>query len=297
MISLGSSVWLVAGCALLASRPAAQAADEVDGVTAVSSKVSADYVRSKNPDGSFKPELYAYGDGGKWPGEINDYSADKLSFRDVARIVAGPLSDRGYLPAKDPASTRLLIMVYWGTTAVPNVEYKTALANAQVLMDEYKRLLQSDPQTADGVLTAALTQLAITDRMRDRLDFKNAGMLGYGIEGMIGTDYGNNISHTALGRYRNDLVAEIEENRYFVVLMAYDFRLLWKEKKHKLLWETRFSISERRNQFDRALPVMARYASQYFGQDSNGLQRTRVPEGSVEVRAPSLIELLSGPKQ
>jgi len=38
-----------------------------------------------------------------------------------------------------------------------------------------------------------------------------------------------------------------------VVLMAYDFQLLWKEKKHKLLWETRFSIRQRHNDFDRQL--------------------------------------------
>jgi hypothetical protein len=79
--------------------------------------------------------------------------------------------------------------------------------------------------------------------------------------------------------------------------MAYDFQLLWKEKKHKLLWETRFSISERRNQFDKALPIMARYASQYFGQASNGLVRTRVPEGNVDIKEPTLIEFLSEPKK
>jgi hypothetical protein len=82
---------------------------------------------------------------------------------------------------------------------------------------------------------------------------------------------------------RTDVESEIEENRYFVVLMAYDFQLMWKEKKHKLLWETRFSISERRNEFDKALPVMARYASQYFGQPTNGLLRTRVLGGKVDI--------------
>ena len=70
-----------------------------------------------------------------------------------------------------------------------------------------------------------------------------------------------------------------------------------KEKKHKLLWETRFSISERRNQFDKALPLMAKFASQYFGQASNGLVRTRVPEGNVEVEEPTLIELVPDPKK
>jgi len=100
---------------------------------------------------------------------------------------------------------------------------------------------------------------------------------------LIGTDEGNYKKHTALGIDQRDEVSEIEQNRYFVVLMAYDFQILWKEKKHKLLWETRFSINELHNSFDKALPVMARFASQYFGEPTNGLVRTRVPEGQVDI--------------
>jgi hypothetical protein len=76
---------------------------------------------------------------------------------------------------------------------------------------------------------------------------------------------------------------EIEQNRYFVVLMAYDFQLLYKEKKHKLLWETRFSIRQRNHEFDKDLPSMAQYASQYFGQDSNGLIHKEIPLGRVDI--------------
>jgi hypothetical protein len=77
------------------------------------------------------------------------------------------------------------------------------------------------------------------------------------------------------------LIDDVEDDRYFVVLMAYDFQLLWKEKKHKLLWETRFSIRQRRNAFDQQLAAMAQYASRYFGQDSHGLIRQPIPEGQV----------------
>jgi hypothetical protein len=82
---------------------------------------------------------------------------------------------------------------------------------------------------------------------------------------------------------RDDMVAEIEENRYFVVLMAYDFQILWKQKKHKLLWETRFSIRQRHHNFDKDLPSMAQYASQYFGQDSHGLVHKEIPQGHVDI--------------
>jgi hypothetical protein len=65
--------------------------------------------------------------------------------------------------------------------------------------------------------------------------------------------------------------------------MAYDFQLLWKAKKHKLLWETRFSIRQRHHDFDKDLPTMAQYASQYFGQDSGGLVHKEIPLGHVDI--------------
>jgi len=281
---------------LLASQALARASGDPDGITAVISRVSDDYVRARLPDGSFQPEYYAFGEGGKWTGETSDATFDKLHFMDVARAIAEPLAGRNYLPARDPAKTKLLIMVYWGTTAVPmRPEENPLYANFQQCLAEYKMLLAVDPAAADGVLTSGLSQLAMANRETDRIDFKNAAMLGYDSTGLIGTDYGRYIAHTALGVDQRDQVAEIEEPRYFVVLMAYDFQLMWKEKKHKLVWETRFSVSERRNEFDRALPAMAQYASRYFGQSSNGLLRTRVPEGDVRVGEPRSLGEVEAP--
>lgn len=285
--------------ALTAAQPSFPADDGVKGVTAVASKVSTDYVRARLPDGSFQPEFYAFGEGGNWGGQLSDATIDKMNFMDVARVIAGPLEAQKFLPARDPARTRLLIMVYWGTTAVPDTpdesplyqQYYQDLEEFRLLMDE------GNPDEANAVLTAGLHILAMANRERDRIDFKNAKMIGYDADDLVGTDHGKYLAHTALGWRTNDEVSEIEENRYFVVLMAYDFQIMWKQKKHKLLWETRFSINERHNQFDRALPEMAQYASRYFGQPTNGLLRTGVPEGNVEVREPTLIEFLSGSKK
>ena len=65
--------------------------------------------------------------------------------------------------------------------------------------------------------------------------------------------------------------------------MAYDFQLMWKEKQHKLLWETRYSIRQRRHRFDEQLATMTSFAMPYFGQSSHGLIRNRVPDGKVTV--------------
>jgi hypothetical protein len=283
--------WLLAGAgAALAGQPPASA--DVEGVTAVSSKVSDDYVRARRPDGTFEPENYAFGKGGRWAGEISDSTIDTLHFMDVARVIAPALTSQRYLPARDPAGTKLLIMVYWGTTAVPgSTSNSTAVEQFRVAQGALSGATRVNNRAVGptgsneqlAAMSAATVMLNMENTINDRIDFKNALMLGYDSPGLIGTEKGNYVRGTAFGVDRGDLYADIEENRYFVVLMAYDFQVLWKEKKHKLLWETRFSISERRNAFDKALPVMAQYASRYFGQASNGLLRERVPEGRVDV--------------
>ncbi len=310
-------LWLAAAAGvLLAAQAPARASDEIQGVTAVASKVSKDYVRARIAGGSFQPESYVFGNGGRWPGGMNDSTFDKVTFMEVAHIIAGPLAAQAYLPARDPAKTKLLIMVYWGLTDVPaptssSVAYGN-LSAIQSQMAASQALAAAagggggghyHPPNANAGLrddqmaafSSAMTVMNIENQMRSNADFQNAKMLGYDASDLVGTERANYVRGTAFGRDRNDLYEELEENRYFVVLMAYDFQILWKEKKHKLLWETRFSVGERHNAFDKALPVMVRYASQFFGQDSNGLQRTRVPEGSVQVKDPTLIEFIPEP--
>jgi hypothetical protein len=292
--------WLLAGAGvLLAAQESARAEDTITGVTAVAAKASADYVRARLPDGTFQPEYYSFGPGGNWGGQLKDATIDKLKFLEVAHVIAGPLSARNYLPAQDPAKTRLLIMVYWGTTSVPPpAEEDPLYFNYQLSLDEYNMLMsQHQIGEADAVLTAGLKQLQIANHQRDLIDFNNAKMIGYDADGLIGTEYGKNIEHTALGMTVKDEVQEIEENRYFVVLMAYDFQLLWKKKQRKLLWETRFSINERHNQFDKALPAMALEASKYFGQNLHGLVRKEVPLGTVEIGDVKSLGEVDAPKK
>jgi hypothetical protein len=273
----------------------------ITGVEAVSSKVATDYIRAKAADGSYVPEYYSFGKGGNWGGEFKDDSIDKLGFMDIARGIAPSLESQKYFPARDPNTTKLIIMVYWGTTAVPPPYEEDPLYKAYFAAVEESHILLSGipPQVdeSNDVLSSGLHQLDIENGIRDRLDFKNANMLGYDASGLVGTDRGKYLSHTALRTEGNDQREEIEDNRYFIVLMAYDFQLMWKTKKHKLLWEARFSINQKHNQFDKALPSMTQYAAKYFGQPTNGLIRERLLDAHVEIGDPTLIQFLGDEKK
>jgi diphthamide biosynthesis methyltransferase len=120
-------------------------------------------------------------------------------------------------------------------------------------------------------------------KFRDILDLKNAALLGFDSEDTFSQGFGNNIRSNIQKQVHSLMMTALEVDRYFVILRAFDFQASWKEKKTKLLWETRFSIDQRRNAFDASLPVMAQYASQAFGQDSKGLLLAQVSDGRVEL--------------
>jgi hypothetical protein len=238
------------------------------GVTAVCSRVSKDYIRVKFPDGSFQPEEYVLAKGGRLEGPFRDASIDNVKFMEITQVLTGPLAAQSYIAAKKLDTEKLIIMVYWGTTRVP-----TPLAQWPewgLLGNQLGRNDFNDPNYGSHIANILNSEVPLTRQT----DFRNALLLGYPTD----------VSMSA--GLRDDLLSELEDNRYFVVLLAFDFQTFRTEKKHKLLWETRFSIDESRNFFDKSLPVMAQYASAYFGQDSHGLVRTKVPEGRVLIGEP-----------
>jgi hypothetical protein len=266
-------------------------------IEAVSSRTSDDYVRTRLPDGTFKAESYAFAKGGYWSGGRNDRTIDKLGFMDVARTIAAPLAGQSYVPARDPKATNLLIMVYWGTTYAPEHasdspvyhhlnDANQALNQVWPVSQQHDRFGNSKMPSGGeaGALfdevTTAIAAVQAENRMRDQVDRVNALMLGYDSWWTATFDAQNG---TALEVRKRDMLNELEEDRYFVVLMAYDFQMMWKQKKSRLLWETRFSVSEHHNEFDKQLGAMAKYASAYFGQDSHGLMHKPIPEGHVDV--------------
>lgn len=275
-------------------------------VTAVFSNVFNGYQRTRLPDGTIKPETYAFGDGGRRSGNVRDPSIDDLSFLRVAQIIASPLAQRGYLPSRNSRDADLMIMVYYGRTAgIDNPSSSAAyqgLAGAMSALQLERTAPPPPPGSGapDGLNapeSAASTQLegllmmvGIENRIRDDTNYRNARLLGY-YDALVETD--TIAQYAGRGDHRRDLVSDVEEDRYYVILVACDFRVAQKEKKLRPLWSVRFNIRARGNDFTQALPAMARHASQYFGRSSGGLQRDAVPLGQVEIK--ELIDL--GPPQ
>jgi len=266
-----------------------------EDTVAISSKVSNGYARKRLPDGSFKVETYAFGKGDDWDSVRVDPSADKLDFMTVARTVAVPLAERNFLPTRDQKTTDLLIMVYWGTTRAPERASDTnstrLVHDADREQDQAQMMLNHAASPSDFKVAKEMAAAAAADmrdavegldseqQTRENKDVKIVTLLGYD-SWWLATESASGGGERAFRK--EDMLNEVEEDRYFVVLMAYDFQSMMK-KKSKLVWEVHMSVREHSNEFDKRLPSMAEDASRFFGTDSGGLNHVVLPEGKVDV--------------
>ena len=293
-------------------------AKQSDEIVAVYASVSPDYHRTVLPGGTFKPEFYAFGEGGDQGGGQNDFTIDRLRFTDIAHLIAPALAAKKYVPCStaDPSQPELLIMVYWGTTigtegTSSSPEYQIAqsltpgplaplspapngLGGTAMVSDPSSSGRASEGQSLaaiqaanDSALTQSISISGMANRQRDQRNRENAALLGF-LPELKRVDH---FRMSSFAQRRQDVIEEIAESRYYVVLLAYDFQELLKHKQRKLLWETRFSIPERRNRFDEQLAAMAATASRYFGEASEGLKRNSLREGHINLGELEIIRV------
>ena len=239
--------------------------------TAVSARVYGGYSRDRAPDGTFAPETFVYGNGGEvesQPVAVNtafyrnggsqfgaylaDPTIDDLSFKDVAQRIDGALQAENYVPSRDPAHTKLMIMVYWGRST-------------------------GSVDLHDG-------------GFRDALNAHNAILMGFDSEPAIQAAFDPSVQFWGRS-FRTHLLIEedakvfsaLSVDRYYVILRAFDFQAAWKHKQLRLVWETRFSLAERTRDFGEELPYMALSAARYFGQSTGGLMLDPLPDGHVDL--------------
>ena len=105
---------------------------------------------------------------------------------------------------------------------------------------------------------------------------RNARILGFQLD----RSRANDLSFTTMA---GDFFQEFQAGRYFVVLKAYDFATAIKEKRLKLMWESRFSIQRQAVSFEHELPVMAAFAARTFGQETKGILNPDTIKGTVKM--------------
>jgi hypothetical protein len=283
------SYGLVAGLLGLAG-PSLVAADQTVA-TAIYARVGNGYKRTRLPDGRFKPEYYAIANGGQVAGTTRDATVDRVKYPEVAAIAMRLLLGQNYHYAKSADQATLLLVLQWGSTISYNREnYDSRIQSVQRDLRGSGTGGWSLPITAltggesvadaGGEAESAMYLMLDEQRARDRINLPNARLLGYLDE----INDADGIQRYAGGGTRfDDLIADIEETRYYIIISAYDFQDLTKRDKRKLMWTTRVSVRAPGNRFDDSIMAMLKGASKYFGQETPRLIRGEETKGQVEM--------------
>ena len=258
-----------------------------------------DYVLQKFGDGKAhtRPETYFFAKGRFFDGGKSDPSLANASFMSIVHELTPDLARQKYFPSAQPKNADLLIVIHWGMTNV----FDDA-TNGQADMDQLMGDLQaynsglqkssimdpgfvnSDLAVMGGKSAQALSTMETNAQLTGYLsEFRKAEYESLGLpNGMSDEDH----------QLREDLGSE----RYFVILMAYDYNSLRDEKrlgtKPRLLWSTHISISAIGRNFTEALPAMGRVAAGYFGHQEDGLLLNirEVPAGKVDIGTPRTVD-------
>jgi hypothetical protein len=289
---------LLAALLALAGPLRAEGTPPTDPV-AVAASSTAEYRRAKFGPGAPRPESYLFFQGKYYGGTVHDSDLEHAQFTDIAKILAVNLVRQNYFPTKDRTNADLLIVVHWGATSTdvePNYgDDRAALGN---MSSKYDVALQKymngkgPPYPPD--VSGLQGQLGLVDSEQGVITSQidaNARLLGF--DGQIAKEQAKGTTDlTAVSTAEKDLITSLDEERYFVILMAYDYRSMKKGSIPKLLWSTRFSIRAPGNKFTAALPAMSKAAAAYFGRSIDGLETVKpalIPEGRIDVGEPKVI--------
>lgn len=247
---------------------------------AASATAGSDYVRARDEKGAWRPESYVFAEGRFFPGDTVDRGLSKMTFADITKTLADSLAKQNYFPAADMKSAQLLIMVHWGTTQIYEDPMKDInLQRAQEALSSLNAAQEAGDAADPTALNSATGALNVAQQDTQSAINRNAVLLGYA---------------RSLERERRKMMTttteitlsnELAEERYFVILFAYDNQARLKDRKSRVLWITRLSVRSPGNNFTEALPALAKVGAELFGQQRDDLVRvkTLTQRGSVRL--------------
>lgn len=227
-----------------------------------------DYVASKETEGGeARYETYHILKGEHYGGNIRDKSLREVEFAEVAIALAQEMRARNYYPATVQDQGDFLIVVHWGVTMAEDpledaFEDPDSFVEQDVFDDQDDLRFDDELEEDDYVFA--------DQRMK-----MNAELTGF--NRFIS---GQKVSQHTEWEFKDML----REERYFMILMAYDWQKLRTEKERVLMWSTRFSLRANSTNFKDAHFALSRGASRFFGTNLEGAPgRARVNLGPGEI--------------
>jgi hypothetical protein len=293
---------LLAAASLLAS---GLRADHEDFVV-ISATASPAYTQRKFAGGSPRPESYVIFQGQYFGGGTRDPSLEHATFDSVIRTLGPDLARQNYLPLRNARFTAadLLIVVNWGTTVVDPMNEKTNMEVQSRLSGLIRSIGSFNKGGSSSDLNAQLAMSDASQQAQESGIAYNTRLLGYGAalqkESRMAW-----ATPSGMDAMEEAHLSELIDERYFVILMAYDFQRMQRAKaardphqrppQPKPVWIVRMNIRAAGNNFTQALPAMSQAASSYFGKQEDDLVSAQTAVGvhsRVEVGEPKVINIL-----
>ncbi len=244
-------------------------------IKAVASK---EFTKARALDENKKIQTYQFILGRYFPGNNKDPGMEKVTLDDIVQNLAVHLQKQNFYPHKDPKEGDLLIVIHYGATDY-EVSYEEMFGITSLEDFGYTEEVASagsggaalEFSTIDAInnFSFNLNSAAAIAGVNEQSAFFKAQLLG------MEEAYSNRISPND----EYELKTMLNEVRYFIILMAYDYQLL-KEGEVKLLWSTRYSVRAIGQSFEQAIKDMNYVAADFFGKNLKGLNSKRVTDKS-----------------
>jgi hypothetical protein len=245
-----------------------------------------------------------------------DRYLERMDFRTIAKTLAVDLKQQHYEPATSLLTADLVLVIHWGVTQ-PNETFTTSLLHDHNLLQEagialneaVDRVERQDTPYQPGVPGVLV---AVSESQQD-IRRESANMLTaharnetrrqsaielLGLQSSL-HEADKALFGSALGASLQDMM---NEERYFVIVMAYDGPAMRAGRK-KRLWTTRASIRGPGVNFAVALDRLSDVAAEFYGTPQNGLafktssrdRKRKEAQGEVQIGELKVIGDWSAP--
>ncbi len=265
-----------------------------------------DYTRAKFDDGKSKAESYVVMPGNFFGGSTVDRTLERMPFRKIAGLLAYELAKREYWPAQDPNQADLLMVIHWGVTSpratthemTGRTSLSTDVSTSHESLNASLMAVEEEQSNAAAVQwdvgeRSSINTLYAEDVLRQQGDQAAAEADQQDSARLLGLVKSLRRAQQAFVPTVNDIAVQhsLKEERYFIIVQAYDLRRWEKGKVNQSVWTIRLNIGSPGKNFEEALVRMSRAGVNWFGRTTDDLVMVRTKEFKGEVEMPPIVIL------
>lgn len=226
------------------------------------------------PEGPKKMTYHIF-EGKFHSGNFRDKGLEKTPFGTILDTLASDMEAQNFYPAPSTNEGDMLIVIHWGVTGVEE-DLNDIMGDTSFGTDSD---FGGDPSEGGDLDTSDSYSDNYIYSENRRNNVSNAKLLGF--------DKALNKRNLSSSEER-ELREMLEDERYFIILMAYDWQKMLTEKTTELIWSTRFSLDSLGVSFADAYPALSRGAVPYLATTLNDLSKNRTHLGTGKVKVGEL---------